>query len=27
LPAVLAQRNAAGATFVDGTLTVRFPPA
>ncbi len=27
LPAVLAQRNAAGATFENGILTVRFPPA
>ena len=27
LPAVLAQRNAAGATFENGILTVLFPPA
>lgn len=27
LPAVLAQRNASGATFTDGILQVRFPPA
>jgi arsenite-transporting ATPase len=27
LPAVLAQRNASGATFIDGILQVRFPPA
>ncbi|MCB0140322.1 MAG: ArsA family ATPase [Caldilineaceae bacterium] len=26
LPAVLAQRNAAGATFANGMLQVRFPP-
>lgn len=27
LPAILAQRNAGGAVFVDGILQVRFPPA